>query len=565
MLLTLLACSEPLWHLSPPDHRAGPGHDTVVGDTALEHGDPITHLADMDVPTVGMELTDIVQVSQDRIVLLGQHQQQDGGAWLVDISDPEAPVQVDQLSTWVLQYGCWDGTSLWGAHRTADLYRVSVTPEAIELVATHEGVVTGGTLACDGDNVAWASAERGAGVGSLDDQGNLVTDTQVSGTWYSVELVDDLLWTSGAGELASWDLSGQQLGALELPGTCRASSPREGVLALGCGSQGVVLVDISDPSSPSLLGQWAGHASVRHVAWDGDHILASAWTELALIDASDLGDPQLQATEPAYSAVMASLPDGQGRVYVSDWHHPFVVEWNDVDAPEIRLSPPGSLPGEIVQVHNDGRRALRLDEPEGGHLAAQVVQPGQRTQWTLPSETSADGLTLGSNDPDETAEITLGSSHGVPLGEEAPTFVEVDTDGVVWDLAALRGKVVWLGLFSEGCPVCATEVGETEVHMARWADEEDLVRLWAYSGDENKAQAWTASQGILVPVLLDHDSSIRSDYFVPNQTDSSTFAANPRHYLIDRDGVLVYASTTVSPADEDVVIQAALDSESGGR
>ena len=301
------------------------------------------------------------------------------------------------------------------------------------------------------------------------------------------------------------------------------------------------------------------------MAWQGQHVLASAWAELLLLDVRDPTQPQLQATEPAASAVMAALPDGDGRAFVADWNSPFVVTWEDIEAPELRLSPPGSLPGEIVQVHNDGRVPLLLDAPSEGELSATRVEPGDKVQWLLPEHSQASTLELPSNDPDDLGLLSLGSSYGVPLGEPAPDFVEVDAEGQVWELSKLQGKVVWLGLFQEGCPVCATEVSETEAAMQRWDEEEDLVRLWAFAGGEGQARDWIEDHGIQAPVLLDYDNSVRGDYFVPNNLETGVFAANPRHYVIDREGILVYASTTVAPEDEEQVLQAALDSEDDGR
>ena len=67
-----------------------------------------------------------------------------------------------------------------------------------------------------------------------------------------------------------------------------------------------------------------------------------------------------------------------------------------------------------------------------------------------PTDLGPDNATLdiASNDPDEPQlAVTVG---GNGVGDPAPDFVEVDTDGVTWELEKLRGEVVWLGLFQEG-------------------------------------------------------------------------------------------------------------------
>lgn len=57
-------------------------------------------------------------------------------------------------------------------------------------------------------------------------------------------------------------------------------------------------------------------------------------------------------------------------------------------------------------------------------------------------------------------------------------------------------------------------------------------------------------------VLVDSDSSMRQDYFLPNS--SEVFAANPRHYIVDAEGNLAYISTSVSPGALQAAIEEAL-------
>ena len=103
------------------------------------------------------------------------------------------------------------------------------------------------------------------------------------------------------------------------------------------------------------------------------------------------------------------------------------------------MTPERVSPGFDATIHNDGNRALALED-------GRVVEPGGRVSWTLPETTGT--VTLGSNDPDEPQlAVTVG---GNGVGDPAPDFVEVDTDGVTWELEKLRGEVVWLGLFQEG-------------------------------------------------------------------------------------------------------------------
>ena len=89
--------------------------------------------------------------------------------------------------------------------------------------------------------------------------------------------------------------------------------------------------------------------------------------------------------------------------------------------------------------------------------------------------------------------------------------------------------------------------------------EEDLQILWAYQGSSGGAQAWQDELGLTHTVLIDSDRSLKSDYFIANGPD--VFASNPRHFVIDRSGVLAHIATTVSPTELEAAIRAALDAD----
>lgn len=90
-----------------------------------------------------------------------------------------------------------------------------------------------------------------------------------------------------------------------------------------------------------------------------------------------------------------------------------------------------------------------------------------------------------------------------------------------------------------------------------WGETEGLVRVWVYAGgDAGGALSWREEQRIVTDVLLDNDSSIWSTWFMPEPEDA--FARNPRHFVIDRDGLLVFAGNNLDADSEDAAIAAAL-------
>jgi len=92
-----------------------------------------------------------------------------------------------------------------------------------------------------------------------------------------------------------------------------------------------------------------------------------------------------------------------------------------------------------------------------------------------------------------------------------------------------------------------------------WGDA-DLVRLWAFGGgSESSADKWREGHDLGdTPILIDTDSSIQRAYFAASGSEDA-FAQNPRHILIDHEGLLRFMGTNLSPEDEDAAIQAALD------
>ena len=81
--------------------------------------------------------------------------------------------------------------------------------------------------------------------------------------------------------------------------------------------------------------------------------------------------------------------------------------------------------------------------------------------------------------------------------------------------------------------------------------------LWSFGGPFNRAQQWAEEASLSNPVLVDEDSSLRWDYFIPNGDEA--FAANPRHYVIGADGTFAFVQTSVAPEALEDAIRGALE------
>jgi len=523
--------------------------DTAVGDTAtpVVYTDPIVRGDTMDLEVGGPELTDAVVVG-DLLLYAGQEQTRDGGVWAFDVSDPDSPVLTGKTSIWHLQRICWSGTEAWGFTREAELQRIELVDQAPHATDRFDLGLWGGGLDCVDDRVAVALGQGGVRVVQRTGEGPILLDDVATLTQPAADVLfeGDRLWVLGEDSLTAWDLSGaepESTGSVALNGTCRDLSAGADWLAVACGAGGVALVDRGD-GVPTLHSQWSGALSARSVAVQDDHVLVAAWTDLALLDASDPAAVRLRATEPAGSAVMGVVAHGDDRAWVADWSRPFGIRWSREDAPEVRATASVALPGDTVTVVNDGLAELALEAVEGT-VDQGTVAPGGFALWTLPE--SGSEARLLTNDPDEPElVVSLSAAEGMAPGAEAPRFIETDLDGTTWDLDALAGKVVFVGMFQDGCPTCESEVPDTDALLAdTYGDETELVMLWSFGGPSSRARAWEEEAGIALPILVDEDDSMRRDYFIPNGEEA--FAANPRHYVIGRDGRFVAVLTAPSP------------------
>lgn len=560
-LLLLAACSSPDPGRAPAAADSGVAADSGADSAAPVEPfvDPLVRGAEMDLEAGGPELTDAVLVD-DLLLYAGQEQTGDGGVWAFDVSDPAAPVLTGRTSIWHLQRICWSGDVAYGLTRQAELQRIAIEDQA-PVVTDRFGLgVWGGGLDCVGDRVAVTLGNGGVRVVDVDGPAPdgltdvaRITTPATDALWRG-----DHLWVLSENKLAAWtvdDSGATERGSVALSGTCRDLSAGSDWLAVACGAGGVALVDPAD-GTLALLSQWAGALSARSVAVQGDHVLVAAWTDLALLDASDPTQPRLRATEPAGSAVMGVVADGDDRAWVADWSKPFGVTWSRHDAPEARPTARLALPGDTVTVVNDGLADLTLS-PVHGAVDTPVVAPGSFALWTLPDDL-ADEAVLETDDPDEPAvSVLISGAEGMQPGAQAPRFIETAVGGETWDLEALAGKVVFVGMFQDGCPTCESEVPDTDTMLTEeFGDEDDLVALWSYGGPEGRARTWVDEAGIALPVLADDDQSMRRDYFIPNGEDA--FAANPRHYVIGRDGRFVAVLTAPSPGALREALQAAL-------
>ncbi|MDD3039933.1 TlpA disulfide reductase family protein [Bacteroides sp.] len=122
----------------------------------------------------------------------------------------------------------------------------------------------------------------------------------------------------------------------------------------------------------------------------------------------------------------------------------------------------------------------------------------------------------------------------VKVGEMAPNFTIILTDGTQVTLSSLRGKVVMLQFTASWCGVCRAEMPFIEKDI--WLKHKDNAdfALIGIDRDEplDKVLAFAKSTGVTYPLGLDPGADIFAKYALRD-------AGITRNVLIDREGRIV--------------------------
>jgi hypothetical protein len=255
------------------------------------------------------------------------------------------------------------------------------------------------------------------------------------------------------------------LGSLELPSAAQDLVFAGDAVWVAAGSF-VYGVDVSDPAAPRLVATLPTNGVATRLDASGALLAVAAWSDTRLYDISDPADPVLIATEDAtQSATSVALHDD--LLLVGDWDDLRLYRV-DPTARSAELRADGSVlvVGEGVVnaglvVANEGNLPLEL----GAVVCADArVTPTLPQTRLLPGETTAVGLAvdtgtgsafeatcfLASNDIDEPShpfDLRV-NPVGLSVGDLAPTFTLADLDGTLHSLTDTQGKVVVISVFS---------------------------------------------------------------------------------------------------------------------
>ena len=115
------------------------------------------------------------------------------------------------------------------------------------------------------------------------------------------------------------------------------------------------------------------------------------------------------------------------------------------------------------------------------------------------------------------------------VGEAAPPLIVPQVGGGTIDLAALRGKPVWVNFMATWCPPCQDEFPLMNGFAARYADDGLVILAIDVEEEEGVVAAFAQQLGATFPLGLDLDGRV---------ADTWDAVALPVHFWIDAEGII---------------------------
>jgi len=115
------------------------------------------------------------------------------------------------------------------------------------------------------------------------------------------------------------------------------------------------------------------------------------------------------------------------------------------------------------------------------------------------------------------------------IGEPAPALKVTALSGGEIDLAALRGKPVWLVFMASWCPSCQDEFPAMNSFALRYAEHGLQVIAVDLGEPQAAVQAFADQLRVQFPIGLDPDGKAARDWGV---------VVPPIHFWIDKDGIV---------------------------
>jgi peroxiredoxin len=208
-------------------------------------------------------------------------------------------------------------------------------------------------------------------------------------------------------------------------------------------------------------------------------------------------------------------------------------------------------------------------------FSSELIGPGGEAQLNLRWDGVAplDGtICLATNDPDQPTiqlDVHTGGGGSNPLvGTIAVDFIltQIDVEGTSGDgpvpawfskrLQDQRGQPMVLVFFSVEDPMLTAELLEQEHNIWRYFEAAG-AKMWGIADDDaaELRDIWQELK-LSFPVFPDPDSDVHITYPMTQALPSTAY---PQHWVVDSDGVIVYASNHLNPGALRAAVRSALE------
>lgn len=150
--------------------------------------------------------------------------------------------------------------------------------------------------------------------------------------------------------------------------------------------------------------------------------------------------------------------------------------------------------------------------------------------FALGSAAPSEGASPTSSTPGASASAPAGGSGALfHVGEPAPALVVPQVGGGTIDLAALRGKPVWINFMATSCQSCQDEFPLMNGFAVRYGDDGLVVIAIDVREEEGAVAAFAQKLDVTFPMGLDVDGSVAGEWGA---------IALPVHFWIDAEGIV---------------------------
>ena len=184
------------------------------------------------------------------------------------------------------------------------------------------------------------------------------------------------------------------------------------------------------------------------------------------------------------------------------------------------------------------------EDRHGGILAfapepAPAVTPAPQPSVAAASVAASAGPSVGPSaaaSPSTAASPSAGPGASIDtaalfgVGKPAPALVVPQVGGGTIDLAALRGKPVWVNFMATWCPSCIDEFPLMNGFAARYGDDGLVILAIDVKEEEGSVAAFADRLRATFPLGLDGDGAAADRW--------GAAAALPVHFWIDKDGIV---------------------------